>query len=183
MGRRTIHKCDACGLEREDEEGGLMPGLGGLGLGGLRTDRWGHLNAGNGLGPIGAMFDLCEGCIEKVVKLLGLQVPTEQEVAARFAGSGYGTALAQIHRGRVVPGAPHMRVVGGALTKEDLEQLGIDADGVDDDDLSPGSVAPGVDLTDNTFTCPRCNQTRDCQSVNPVCLVCGYQDPNTRFRQ
>lgn len=158
-----------------------MPGFGGLGGLGVvgQTDRWGHLNAGNGLGPIGAMFDLCEGCIEKVVKLLGLQVPSEQEVAERFVGMGYG--VAQVHRGRVVPGTPHMRVVGGALTKEDLEQLGIDGEAADD--LPPGTVAPGVDLANNTFTCPRCTQTCDCQSVNPVCLVCGYQDLHPRFRQ
>jgi hypothetical protein len=37
--------------------------------------------------------------------------------------------------------------------------------------------APGVDASTNTFTCPRCRVSRDCQALNPVCLSCGYQDP------
>jgi hypothetical protein len=37
--------------------------------------------------------------------------------------------------------------------------------------------APGVDARTNTFTCPRCRASRDCQALNPVCLTCGYQDP------
>ena len=37
--------------------------------------------------------------------------------------------------------------------------------------------APGVDAATNTFTCPKCRATRDCQAINPVCLACSYQDP------
>jgi len=37
--------------------------------------------------------------------------------------------------------------------------------------------APGVDTASNTFTCPKCRASRDCQALNPVCLACGYQDP------
>ena len=37
--------------------------------------------------------------------------------------------------------------------------------------------APGVDAATNTFTCPRCRRSRDCQALNPICLACGYQDP------
>lgn len=38
-------------------------------------------------------------------------------------------------------------------------------------------VAPGVDMATNTFTCPKCQASRDCQALNPKCLSCGYQDP------
>jgi hypothetical protein len=80
----------------------------------------------------------------------------------------------------VATGKPWMRSVPmtGGLTPEDLRALGLTPESpVEMGPSNPPAIAPGVDTSTGMFTCPKCNASRDCQSFNPVCIACGYQDP------
>jgi len=123
MGHRMIHVCDGCSVEHEEQD----PVMGGIGLGMMRgadskTDTWGHLHVGVGRLPIG--FDMCDDCVAKVIKLLGLHIPDEEEMAQRmgeYVGPfgpgmfGPGMGVPHIRRGSVARRRPGMRVVSGGL--------------------------------------------------------------------
>jgi hypothetical protein len=121
MSHRTIHRCDACGVEYEDVEHALNV------IAARATPNWGHFSLGGGgsnyLGSIPTIFDLCETCVAKVVAALGLKVPPP--VAQDDWPVPMGSCRPNIVR-------RHLQPVPGSsgLTVEDLKELGLDVNGL-----------------------------------------------------
>jgi len=191
MSRKLTHKCDGCGVEYvdEDEIPGMPPGMpgivGGL-LGGIRRrqgmDRWSSLSVGTDSFP--AMFDLCEACTKRVLDMLEITLPKPGPLLHRHLG-GFGHAVPFVPGDFMAPpSAPPWASPKSGLTPDDLRELGItmNPDGSFSPSRPPPPVAPGVDFSTGMFTCPKCNASRDCQSLNPICIACGYQDPDPKYR-
>lgn len=175
MTARLIHKCDACGVEEEEPNTPIKHPLGQLmGIPApRRAGNWAHLNVGIG-GVMMQGYDLCTSCCQKVIALLGIKLPEVPQPSVGFYGDYRPMAPGQI---QIVGG-------GSGLTIEEQRELGLldDLHTTGAPEIDPKvEIAPGVNVADATFTCPKCSTKRDCQSFNPVCLACGYQDPDPKY--
>ncbi len=172
MSRTMTSKCDGCGVEHVDDGNTLgIPSI--LSAGRRRgTDHWGNLSFSTGSFP--ATFDLCDGCVKRVVALLELEVPDPRAIAQKLGLSGLGGHAMYMPGDDFmtppsappwVPSKPLADTPFGALTPEDLKALGIEL---------PPSVTPADAV--GPYTCPGCQTLR----VGPIpgfaCPTCQHQD-------
>lgn len=156
MSNKLIRKCDCCSHEETLTDDGIVHSV----------SDWGQLSVNH------VQFDLCAECTKRVSALLELKMPDPNTA---FPGLG-GYQMGQVPMG-VPMVAPARALRRGHAMAGPLVASG--------PPWTPPwgtpEIAPGVDVDTGTFTCPKCNETRDCQSFNPVCIACGYQDPDPKY--
>jgi hypothetical protein len=173
---KLIQKCDCCGTEHSyDNENGIA--------GITSVPQWGSLSTmSTTMGP--ATFDLCDVCTKRVTDLLELAPPEPHTISRRLGGYHAIPMVGQVGRVQRLPLGGPVQSIGGLMQSSyPLPPLppGMLSE-LEGEYVFDPPIAPGVDTSTGLFTCPKCSAQRNCQSFNPVCIACGYQDPDPKYR-